>query len=133
MNELANKDSGKLVEYLLKRETGLTLPKPFERDIYLFETYVAGTTHIDGIEDIGLNLKEADKLIFFREPENIHDPQAIRIETLEHKKIGYIPRQDNIVFSRLMDAGKELFATVREKEMVGNWLKIIIKIYLHES
>lgn len=133
MNELAQKDSGKLVEYLLKRETGLTLPKPFERDIYLFETYVAGTTHIDGIEDIGLNLKEEDKLIFFREPENIHDPQAIRIETLEHKKIGYIPRQDNIVFSRLMDAGKELFGTVREKEMVGNWLKIIIKIYLHES
>ena len=133
MNELAQKDSGKLVEYLLKRETGLTLPKPFERDIYLFETYVAGTTHIDGIEDIGLNLKEEDKLIFFREPENIHDPQAIRIETLEHEKIGYIPRQDNIVFSRLMDAGKELFGTVREKEMVGNWLKIIIKIYLHES
>lgn len=133
MNELAQKDSGKLVEYLLKRETGLTLPKPFERDIYLFETYVAGTTHIDGIEDIGLNLKEEDKLIFFREPENIHDPQAVRIETLEHKKIGYIPRQDNIVFSRLMDAGKELFGTVREKEMVGNWLKIIIKIYLHES
>lgn len=133
MNELAQKDSGKLVEYLLKRETGLTLPKPFERDIYLFETYVAGTTHIDGIEDIGLNLKEEDKLIFFRELENIHDPQAVRIETLEHKKIGYIPRQDNIVFSRLMDAGKELFGTVREKEMVGNWLKIIIKIYLHES
>lgn len=133
MNELAQKDSGILVEYLLKRETGLTLPKPFERDIYLFETYVAGTTHIDGIEDIGLNLKEEDKLIFYREPENIHDPQAIRIETLEHEKIGYIPRQDNIVFSRLMDAGKELFGTVREKEMVGNWLKIIIKIYLHES
>lgn len=133
MNELAQKDSGKLVEYLLKRETGLTIPKPFERDIYLFETYVAGTTHIDGIEDIGLNLKDEDKLIFYREPENIHDPQAIRIETLEHKKIGYIPRQDNIVFSRLMDAGKELFGTVREKEMVGNWLKIIIKIYLHES
>ena len=133
MNELAQKDSGKLVEYLLKRETGLTLPKPFERDIYLFDTYVAGTTHIDGIEDIGLNLKEEDKLIFYREPENIHDPQAIRIETLEHEKIGYIPRQDNIVFSRLMDAGKELFGTVREKEMVGNWLKIIIKIYLHES
>ena len=133
MNELAQKDSGKLVEYLLKRETGLTLPKPFERDIYLFETYVAGTTHIDGIEDIGLNLKEEDKLIFFREPENIHDPQAVRIETLEHEKIGYIPRQDNIVFSRLMDAGKELFGTVREKEMVVNWLKIIIKIYLHES
>lgn len=133
MNELAQKDSGKLVEYLLKRETGLTLPKPFERDIYLFETYVAGTTHIDGIEEIGLNLKEEDKLIFFREPENIHDPQAIRIETLEHKKIGYIPRQDNIVFSRLMDAGKELFGTVSEKETVGNWLKILIKIYLHES
>lgn len=89
--------------------------------------------HIDGIKEIGDKLKEDERLVFYREPENEHDPQAIRIENLNKEKIGYVPRQDNIVFSRLMDAGKFLFAKVIEKELRGDWLKIRIKIYLHES
>ena len=133
MNHLAKSDQSGLIQYLLHNETAMTLPTPFERDIYLFDTYVAGTTHIAGIEALAASLREGDRLVFYREPDNPHDPQAIRIETLEEKKIGYIPRRDNVVFSRLMDAGKLLFATVEEKEMRGNWLKIDIKIYLHES
>ena len=133
MSDLVKIDNGDLVEYLLKTGTGLDLPKPFEMDIYLFDTYVAGTTHIEGIENIGESLKKGDRLVFYREPENEHDPQAIRIENLKKEKIGYVPRQDNVIFSRLMDAGKVLFAKVVEKEMRGKWLKIKIKIYLHES
>lgn len=133
MNELVKKDQNELIQYLLNRESGLDLPKPFERDIYLFDTYVAGTTHIKEMEIIGTQIKEGDRLVFFREPKNEHDPQAIRIETLKNEKIGYVPRQDNIVFSRLMDAGKELFGKVIEKEQIEKWLKIKIKIYLHES
>lgn len=133
MSDLVKIDNCDLIEYLLKTGTGLDLPKPFERDIYLFDTYVAGTSHIEGIENIGESLKEGDRLVFYREPENEHDPQAIRIENLKGEKIGYVPRKDNVVFSRLMDAGKVLFAKVIEKEMKGKWLKIKIKIYLHES
>ena len=133
MSDLVKIDNGDLIEYLMKTGSGLDLPKPFERDIYLFDTYVAGTTHIEDIEVIGESLKDGDRLVFYREPENEHDPQAIRIETLGYEKIGYVPRQDNIVFSRLMDAGKLLFAKVIEKERIGKWIKIKIKIYLHES
>ena len=133
MSDLVKIDNGDLIEYLMKTGSGLDLPKPFERDIYLFDTHVAGTTHIEGIENIGESLKDGDRLVFYREPENEHDPQAIRIETLEKEKIGYVPHKDNVVFSRLMDAGKVLFAKVVEKEMRGKWLKIKIKIYLHES
>ena len=133
MSDLVKIDNGDLIEYLMKTGTGLDLPKPFERDIYLFDTYVAGTTHIEDIENIGESLKDDDRLVFYREPENEHDPQAIRIETLGKEKIGYVPHKDNVIFSRLMDAGKVLFAKVVEKEMRGKWLKIKIKIYLHES
>lgn len=133
MNLLEKNDQGELIQYLLHNETGMTLPTPFERDIYLFDTYVAGTTHIEGIEDLAASLRGGDRLVYYREPDNPHDPQAIRIETLEEEKIGYVPRRDNVVFSRLMDAGKLLFATIAAKEMRGNWLKIDIKIYLHES
>lgn len=133
MNNLEKKDQRGIIEYLLNKEVGIDLPKPFERDIYLFDTYVAGTTHIEGIENILPYIKDGDKLVFYREPENEHDPQAIRVETLKKDKIGYVPRQDNIIFSRLMDAGKILFAKVIDKEIRGKWLKIKIKIYLHES
>lgn len=133
MSDLAKKDTSELIDYLLKSNTGITLSKPFERDIYLFDTFVAGTSYIEGIEEIELNLKEGDRLVFYREPENPHDPQAIRIETLDKIKIGYVPRRDNVVFSRLMDAGKVIFAKIVKKETEGTWLKITIKIFLHES
>lgn len=133
MNSLAKIDQHELIQYLLKGENEITLPTPFERDIYLFDAYVAGTTHVAGIEAMAETLGEGDRLVFYREPDNPHDPQAIRIETLKKEKIGYVPRKDNVVFSRLMDAGKVLFAKITEKEMQGNWLKIQIKIYLHES
>lgn len=133
MSDLVKTGQGALIQYLANNGGGLTLPTPFERDIYLFDTYVAGTSHVEGIDKIGNSLKEDDRLVFYREPDNPYDPQAIRIETLEGKKIGYVPKQDNVIFSRLMDAGKVLFAKIMEKEMKGEWLKIRIKIFLHES
>lgn len=133
MNDLVNKDQGDLIQYLIGKESGLTIPKPFERDIYLFDTYVAGTTHIEDIEIIEPSINKDDKLVFYREADNPHDPQAILIETVNGEKIGYVPRQDNIIFSRLMDAGKSIFGKVIDKEKRGKWVKINIKIYLHES
>lgn len=133
MNDLINKDQGDLIQYLIGKESGLTIPKPFERDIYLFDTYVAGTTHIEDIEIIEPSINKDDKLVFYREADNPHDPQAILIETVKGEKIGYVPRQDNIIFSRLMDAGKSIFGKVIDKEKRGKWVKIKIKIYLHES
>lgn len=133
MNDLVNKDQGDLIQYLIGKESGLTIPKPFERDIYLFDTYVAGTTHTEDIEIIEPSINKDDKLVFYREADNPHDPQAILIETVKGEKIGYVPRQDNIIFSRLMDAGKSIFGKVIDKEKRGKWVKIKIKIYLHES
>ncbi|MGT2957956.1 HIRAN domain-containing protein [Streptococcus bovimastitidis] len=122
-----------LIKYLQNQELGLVLPTPFERDIYLFETIVAGTSHIENIADIEAQLDLDDKLVFYREPDNRFDPQAIKIVTLKGDKIGYIPQKDNLIFSRLMDAGKVLFGKITRKEKKGQWTKIEIAIYLHES
>ena len=133
MNDLIKKAENQLTEYLIGQESKLPLPQPFERDIYLFDTYVAGTTHVNGITEIEGNINEGDRLIFYREPENEYDTQAIRVETLKTEKIGYIPRQDNLIFSRLMDAEKLLFGKVISKELRGTWVRIKIKIFLHEN
>lgn len=133
MSDLVKQDQGELIKYLFGQQSGLVLPQPYERDIFLFDIYVAGTTHIENIEAIGSTLHEGDKLVFYREPDNPHDPQAIRIETIKGEKIGYVPQQDNVIFSRLMDAGKALFGKITSKEMRRKWLRIEVKIYLHES
>lgn len=73
-----------------------------------------------------------DRLDFFREPDNRYDPEAIVIKTAAGAKIGYVPRQDNVIFARLMDAGKLLFGRISQKKKKGSWVKIGIKVFLHE-
>lgn len=132
MNDIVKSGNTGLMGLLHGQNGGLSIPKPFERDIFLFDSYVAGTSHIEGIEELEPYLNIDDKLDFFREPDNLYDPQAIVIKNINGVKIGYVPRADNLIFSRLMDAGKLLFGRISHKEMIGKWLKIDIKIYLHE-
>ena len=126
------KNEGTGIIGLMNGSGGMVIPKPFERDIFLFSTYVAGTSHIEGIEELAPHLNIEDKLDFFREPDNYYDEKAVVIRNKNGVKIGYIPMEDNAVFSRLMDAGKMLFGKITNKEMKGKWLKLDIDIYLHE-
>ena len=132
MGDLIKADGGGLISLLHSSNGNLIVPQPFERDIYLFDSHVAGTSHIEGIEELEPHLNAGDKLDFFREPDNPHDPQAIVIKNNDGVKIGYVPQQDNPIFARLMDAGKLLFGRITSKEKRGEWLKIDIKIFLHE-
>ena len=132
MKELS-KNEGSGVVSLLHGKGGLPdIPKPFERDIYLFDTRVAGTSHVEGIEELEPHLNVDDKLEFFREPDNQYDDKAIAIMNTDGVKIGYVPKADNVIFARLMDAGKLLFGKVTAKEIRGSWLRINIKVFLHE-
>ena len=131
MSDIIKKDDTGVIS-ILHGSGGLTIPKPFEHEIFLFDSYVAGTTHVEGIEELEPHLKIDDKLEFFREPDNSFDPNAIVIRNATGVKVGYVSKADNVVFSRLMDAGKLLFGKIVSKEMQGDWLKLKIKIYLHE-
>jgi hypothetical protein len=124
--------SGTSLVELLKHNGEIEIPKPFERDIFLFDTFIAGTTHIEGMEELEPFINIGDKLDFFREPDNPYDKEAIVIKNKNGVKVGYVPKADNVIFSRLMDAGKLLFGQIEEKEMKGNWLKINIKVYLKD-
>lgn len=132
MDELNKTGKSGLVSLLHGKNGEISIPKPFERDIFLFDTYVAGTSHIEGMEELEPHLQTGDRLDFFREPDNQYDAQAIVINTADGVKIGYVPRQDNVIFARLMDAGKLLFGRISEKEKKGKWVKISIDIFLHE-
>ena len=132
MGDLMKSGGGGLMGLLHSQNGELTMPKPFEREIFLFDTYIAGSSFVEGIEDLEKHLNEGDKLDFFREPDNKYDSKAIVIKTDNGVKIGYVPRNDNAIFSRLMDAGKLLFGRISSKKGSGKWVKINIKVYLQE-
>lgn len=132
MGDLVKTGDSGLVGLLHGKNGEISISKPFEKDIFLFDTYVAGTTHIEGIEELEPHLNVDDRLAFFREPDNRYDTQAIVIKTVDGVKIGYVPKQDNVIFARLMDAGKLLFGKITSKEKKGSWVKIYIKVFLHE-
>ena len=104
------------------------LIKPLTKDIFLFESYVAGTTHLED-DSVLDEINTGDKLILQRE-NNRFDENAILVLTQEKKKLGYVPEKDNIVFSRLMDAGKMLKAQIKSIEMKGSFRQVNIGIYL---
>ena len=102
--------------------------KPLIREIHLFDTWIAGTTHLED-KAVLKALKAEDELILQRE-DNQFDSRAIMVMNGEKQKLGYVPEKDNIVFSRLMDAGKNLKAKVGKIEEKGTWTKVNIGIYL---
>lgn len=125
--ELIESHQGALVSVMENKGLGEML-KPLIREIHLFDTYVAGTTHLKepGVLD---RLKEGDKLILQRE-DNKFDENAIVLLTEAKEKVGYVPEKDNVIFARLMDAGKLIAARVKDHQLRGSFHQISIGIYL---
>ena len=105
------------------------LLKPLRTEILLFDSYVAGTGKIQD-ESILDDLQEGDTLLLQREPENRFDSNAIKLLDGQNRKVGYIPEDDNVVFARLMDAGKFLTAKIVRMEEKHSFRQINISIYL---
>jgi hypothetical protein len=117
---------------------GLTIGKvdilmPFGKEIFLINTHVAGTGHYD--VSLALDkLKQEKTLVLRRQPTNPHDELAIEIFTSSGEKLGYVPRKDNPVVARLMDAGKIISATLSycDNEANGEWVEMNVDISLKD-
>ena len=124
--ELSIKQDG-IVSLTENHDLG-SLIKPLTKEIHLFDSFVAGTTHLSDksvLDEIGIG----DKLTLKRE-DNKFDSNAILIMTESKKKLGYVPEKDNEIFARLMDAGKLLIARIAKIEKRGSFTQISIGIYL---
>ena len=106
--------------------------QPFSREIFLLDIVVAGTTHCEHIYEVFPHLEKGLVLRMQRHPENKHDENAIAVY-YEKVKIGWVPRELNLIISRLMDAGKAFFCRIENVELVEEyWVKIEAKIYMVE-
>ncbi len=125
-NELTEHQQN-LVSLVQGHELG-DIIKPLIKEIHLFDSYVAGTSHLDD-KSVLEKIKVGDMLSLQRE-NNKFDSNAIIILNDEGKKMGYVPEKDNIVFARLMDAGKLLKAKISSITQKGSFTQIGVEIYL---
>jgi hypothetical protein len=125
-NELTEHQQN-LVSLVQGHELG-DIIKPLIKEIHLFDSYVAGTSHLDD-KSVLEQIKVGDVLSLQRE-ENKFDSNAIMILNGKGKKMGYVPEKDNIIFARLMDAGKLLKAKISNVTKKGSFTQIGVGIYL---
>ena len=119
-------------ELIKKAETpqGLgDLIKPLTREIHLFDSFIAGTSYLKD-PDVLKKAAVGDTLTLRRESGNPFDSNAILILNESGEKYGYLPERDNIIFARLMDAGKLLAAKIKNIQPKGTFTLISIGIYL---
>lgn len=126
-NELTKKDES-AIAVIGKHDLG-NIVKPLIREIHLLDSYVAGTTYLKD-KSVLEAIQIGDTLTLQREDDNKYDKKAILVLNEEKKKLGYVPEKDNIVFARLMDAGKLLKAKIVDIQQNGNYIHIGVGIYL---
>ncbi len=113
------------------------IPKQFIKEykkFYLLQCFVAGFRFGKGM-DLLENMKEGDMLELVREPNNEFDNCAIALHW-NKQKIGYIPRSENEILSKLLDANAlELMAEIAIlKKDTKPWENVFAAIYfLKES
>lgn len=126
------KINGNSIVNILNKRGSLDIGKPFSQEIFLIEVHIAGTTYVDNIEAIEPKLIEGTEVAFFREVDNAFDGNAILVKDADGNKLGYVPRVNNEILARLMDAGKLVYGKVKRKEWIGDWVKIEVEVFLRD-
>ncbi len=74
------------------------------------------------------HMRVGDRLTLVREPQNVHDRLAIRVEWRD-QKIGYVPRRENGDIARLMDHGVPVFARIsRLAQSRDPWARVRFEV-----
>jgi hypothetical protein len=90
---------------------------------------LAGFKYYAG-EALWLEMREGDRLDLVREPENEHDPRAVRIEW-RGQKLGYLPRRENAAVAAAMDQREKVDARIaRLRQHRNPWQRILIEVFV---
>lgn len=103
------------------------LIKPLQQEIHLLDTYIS---EINKVKDVSVfsQLHEGSELILKREPSKFDDNEIAVY--FNETRLGIIPEKDNVVFARLMDAGKMLKASIIDIDRTINFRHIRISLLM---
>lgn len=80
--------------------------------------------------DLWQRMKEGDRLTLVREPDNEHDPKAVRVEW-QGVKLGYLPRAENAAVSAEMDRGARVEGRIARLFLHRNpWRRLRIEVFV---
>lgn len=131
-------DSASLISWSLTRDLSPVEHKP---RIFLLNCPVAGDQYYQAHECVD-DLEDGAPLCLRRDPDNRHDRFAIEVSWRQASntfKLGYVPRMENLILARLMDAGKRLSAEITNvctANIPGRerlWVAISMAISLEEG
>ena len=100
------------------------------RDVFLYCCELAGSQYLDLEDHVVPKLSENDPLALMREPNNEFDEHAISVYTTGGLKLGYLPKSNNLILSRLMDEGNLLFGKTKTFHWDGKSLYLVVKVYM---
>ena len=86
------------------------------------------TSQIVGIQYYDDGVKGGEKIFFEREPDNDHDKNAIRVENLDFKKVGFLPKKSSSWMAPLIDQGKVMIDGIVKDSYYDNDYSIPIDI-----
>ena len=90
---------------------------------------LAGFQYYEG-KALWEQMRIGDALTLVREPDNPHDPLAVRVEW-KGNKLGYVPRRENQAVARQLDHGNPLEARiVRLVKHRDPWKRIEFEVFL---
>lgn len=98
-------------------------------EILVQTTVTAGLAHHEA-KLIWEQIKAGDALTLTREPDNPHDPSAVRVEW-NGRILGYLPRTGNAAVARQLDRGNRLQARVARLGQYRNHRRRLdVEVYL---
>ena len=96
---------------------------------FLYGCEVRGSDYLHLEDKIVPRLKETNPVLLIREADNKYDKNAISVTTPSGLKLGYVPHEHNLIFSRLIDAGNLLFGRVKTFHWDGKNLELVTASY----
>ena len=78
-------------------------------------------------------MQVGDRLSLHREPDNPHDPKAVRVEW-RGAMVGYAPRADNVDLARLMDSGVRVQGRILHLQKGRDpWKRVLFEVLIVDA
>lgn len=97
--------------------------------VLLCRTHVAGTSHLENLDKVMEEIWTGNWVNLIREPENKYDCNAIRVESENGLKLGYVPKKRAEDLSAILNLGVKLYGRLASLDYEASWARIELEIY----
>ena len=109
------------------KQAARELARPLDRANFI----VAGALRSAERREACESLSESETVVFEREPDNVHDENAILVLRSNDAELGYIPRDDAWRLARLLDQGAQYQARIKKllESRSGHTLPVVVATF----